>query len=238
MMNTYLASPIDHYIQADIVNKLYTVGVLSFSELKPDDIENSLFMYHMRKLLDRGVAEKTEQGFQLTRKGLRWVNHIGSSTLQPKPLPRLLINFVITNPTNTKIVLARRSGPVATQLNEYLLPGGLYPYGLTKINAAKFVLQQMNIPTESTINFVCMYERVLETSDSYIHHTMSLLYELVLDQAALQNTEHFTLQWVDVSDVLTIIDHTYDQAVTDVITKYVQKNLKQYESQKVSETIV
>lgn len=63
---------LDHYIQRDIVYRLSFADSLRFSELKPDDIENKLFSYHLKKALLSGLIEKLDDGsYRLTKAGRR-----------------------------------------------------------------------------------------------------------------------------------------------------------------------
>ena len=61
---------LDHHIQQAIVHKLAFADRLRFSELKPDDIENKLFDYHLKKVIRAGYVTKTDDGlYALTHEG-------------------------------------------------------------------------------------------------------------------------------------------------------------------------
>ncbi len=61
---------LDHHIQQSIVHKLAFADRLRFSELKPDDIENKLFDYHLKKAIRAGYVTKTDDGlYTLTHEG-------------------------------------------------------------------------------------------------------------------------------------------------------------------------
>lgn len=65
-------SMLDHHLQRDIVYNLAFAEGLRFSELKPDDVENKLFTYHLKKILTAGYAQKNEDGtYSLTPEGRR-----------------------------------------------------------------------------------------------------------------------------------------------------------------------
>lgn len=65
---------LDHHIQRAIVYKLAFAENLRFSELKPDELENKAFDYHLKKVLRAGYVEKTADGrYRLTAEGqVRW----------------------------------------------------------------------------------------------------------------------------------------------------------------------
>lgn len=63
---------LDHYIQRAIVYRLAFTPGLRFSELKPDELENKLFTYHLKKVLAEGLVTKSETGiYTLTPEGRR-----------------------------------------------------------------------------------------------------------------------------------------------------------------------
>lgn len=63
---------LDHHLQRNIVYRLAFSEGLRFSELKPDEVENKLFAYHLKKVVTAGFVEKDEQGlYRLTPEGRR-----------------------------------------------------------------------------------------------------------------------------------------------------------------------
>lgn len=63
---------LDHHLQRDIVYRLAFLDGARFSELKPDDVENKLFTYHLQKLLVAGYVYKGEDGlYRLSVEGRR-----------------------------------------------------------------------------------------------------------------------------------------------------------------------
>lgn len=63
---------LDHHIQKSIVYDLAFAESLRFSELKPDDMENKAFTYHLKKVVKAGLVQKLDDGqYSLTMKGRR-----------------------------------------------------------------------------------------------------------------------------------------------------------------------
>lgn len=61
---------LDHHLQRNIVYRLAFSPSLRFSELKPADIENKLFDYHLKKVIKAGFVVKNEDGqYALTPQG-------------------------------------------------------------------------------------------------------------------------------------------------------------------------
>lgn len=63
---------LDHHIQKNIVYTLAFSDGMRFGELKPDELENKAFDYHLKKVIKAGLAEKTADGlYTLTSEGKR-----------------------------------------------------------------------------------------------------------------------------------------------------------------------
>lgn len=63
---------LEHHIQRTIVYTLALTDSIRFGELKPPDIENKLFDYHLKKVIAEGLVVKADDGrYRLTPKGRR-----------------------------------------------------------------------------------------------------------------------------------------------------------------------
>jgi hypothetical protein len=63
---------LDHHIQKSIVYDLAFAESLRFSDLKPDELENKAFTYHLKKVISAGLVQKLDDGrYSLTMKGRR-----------------------------------------------------------------------------------------------------------------------------------------------------------------------
>ena len=69
---------LEHHIQKTIVYKLAFCEGMRFSELKPEDLDNKLFDYHLKALIRDKLVEKNQVGlYKLTTEG----QHIGVRAL-------------------------------------------------------------------------------------------------------------------------------------------------------------
>ena len=63
---------LEHHIQKSIVYKLAFNEALRFGQLKPDDLDNKLFNYHLKLVINAGLVKKDENGlYSLTAEGRR-----------------------------------------------------------------------------------------------------------------------------------------------------------------------
>lgn len=63
---------LEHHIQKNIVYTLAFSDGMRFGELKPDELENKAFDYHLKKVIKAGLVEKMADGlYTLTSEGKR-----------------------------------------------------------------------------------------------------------------------------------------------------------------------
>ena len=63
---------LDHHIQRTIVYTLAFAESMRFGELKPDELDNKLFNYHLKKVIAAGYVAKNDEGlYTLTSEGKR-----------------------------------------------------------------------------------------------------------------------------------------------------------------------
>jgi hypothetical protein len=116
---------IDHHLQLAIVQKLANSNAsISYSDLKQPEIENSLFSYHLNKLIRQGLVQKENQAYTLTVDGLRWLNDNGI-VMRPTTSPRISIALVVVNKEGNYLI-GQRTGQFKTKINDYLLPSLYY----------------------------------------------------------------------------------------------------------------
>lgn len=106
-------SMLDHHIQRAIVYKLAFSEGLRFSELKPDDLENKAFDYHLKKVVRAGYVEKSDDGlYRLTSEGqLIWRMSQKKATQADRAYSTLLL-AVQRQDDNAWLLYRRRTQPM------------------------------------------------------------------------------------------------------------------------------
>jgi hypothetical protein len=195
---------IDHFLQADVINKLVAAeGPIRFIDLKQDGIENSLFMYHVNKLINRGLVAKTDSGFKLTLKGARWANYAGTFHDFSITTPRPLVQFIIQH-SDDNTLLAVRRGQLREQLNDYPLPGNTYRYGLTLEENATAILREIfggtRMPQPALLTVA---DIIHQFEDGFVHHVISHIFILRLPNISFEPLSHplFTTVWMPTSNI-------------------------------------
>jgi hypothetical protein len=103
---------LDHHIQRSIVTRLKQVDWLSFSDLKPADIENKLFTYHLKIVIREGFVEKAQTGYRLTSAGKRLWKRMSESPETISLRPYSVLFLIIKNPELGWLLYRRKTHPV------------------------------------------------------------------------------------------------------------------------------
>ena len=189
----------DHHIQDKIIAAL-VVGGQRFSDLVPEGMEHSLFMYHMRKLTKQGLVEKEGQAYRLTLKGAQLYNarhHLD----KPLNYPRALIQFLVVQ--DDQVLLSRRTTGLADQLNEYMLPGGMHYFLAPSRTAAGSIARARGLQLGS-------YLGCLETiAPDRNYHGLIDLYEATCVRDITKSQAEHELVWLPLTEVVAM---SFDRA--------------------------
>lgn len=179
---------------------------IRFSGLKEAGVENSLFMYHANKLIDRGLITKTADGFTLTLKGARWANYAGTFHNFTIDTPRPLVQFIIRDAAQN-VLLAKRKGQLQQQLNDFLLPGNIYRHGLTLDENMTLVLQEIfgdGTPLGPATH-TATADIIHTSEDGFVNHVISHIFTLQIGDIMPEVLDHplFTTEWLPALDIQT-----------------------------------
>jgi 8-oxo-dGTP pyrophosphatase MutT (NUDIX family) len=97
-----------HEVQKHILIKLAQNEVLKYSQIKPVDIENDLFNYHLQYLVKTGLVEKLATGYKLSVYGLDRVFMMDSKGTQYEGLRVSVLLYIIKVVNGQKYVLAQK----------------------------------------------------------------------------------------------------------------------------------
>lgn len=217
----YGASPIDHHIQLAVLRMLFEhPEPLAFSDLKPGDVDNGHFVYHLRKLQSRGLVQHDESGYRLTPDGARRVNFVSTDTLKPDLNPRLLVSFIVLNHDRTRLLISHRLSSVADHIGPYALPAGRHRYGMSLSRSAAERAEELFGQTME-LQKIGHYETLHYALDGYVHHAAGCAFSVILDEAeVLPKEAHYELLWASVSSVL---DGEYGEVLKAMAARYLSE---------------
>ena len=111
-----------HPLQQHILFQLVHNPVRRYADLKPEEVEGNLFMYHLRSVMKAGWVAKREDGkYELTPEGLRYADGLSLKTFTPRAQPHLVTMLVVKNQMGEYLFLRRKRQP--------LLGYVTFPYG-------------------------------------------------------------------------------------------------------------
>jgi ADP-ribose pyrophosphatase YjhB (NUDIX family) len=85
------------WIQYHILLELTRYATRRYSELRPQDVEGNLFMYHLKGLIKDGLVEKHEKRYRLSVEGLRFAGTLSLETGKTRQQPKILSAIICKN---------------------------------------------------------------------------------------------------------------------------------------------
>ena len=188
---------LDHHIQRQIVYQLAFVDSLRFGELKPDDLDNKLFTYHLKKVVAAGFVSKGVDGsYALTLEGRR----IGKGALERerKYIDRAYsVILIALQKDDTWLLYKRHTHPLI----------GLYGFMQAKpaadepilTTAQRTCLDETGLRADFTAHGNGYFRMYRDTQlESFIHFTLLVGTNIVGDLH--QNSEFGEYEWVNSPD--------------------------------------
>lgn len=218
---------IDHHLQLEMLQRLLESDqAIRYSDLKSGDTENSLFSYHLNKLIDRNMVEKKDEAYILTTEGARWLHNNGL-TIRPKDAPRVFIALVIEN-SKGEFLIGQRTGQLKVKINDYILPSCLYENDSDLetqiINAADAFIPREKVVKRADYGFVQI--KASYKDDVTLRNLFSVTHYLTQEFAPLNNQQQNSYQWL-CWDEIEQIDHPSASILRGII-KYVQDQHNQH----------
>lgn len=181
----------DHHLQDKIIASLVD-GKKRFSELVPEGLEHSLFMYHMKKLIKEGFVTKDDQFYELTLVGAQ---HYNSRYRMREPLrqPNLLVQFLVIQ--DGKVLLSRRTTALSKNLNEFMLPGGNHFFLSSSRSSAQSVAKSRGLLADE---FLFSVETIVKETQ---FHGIIDVYSATLKSEVLKSNKEYEHVWLPIIEV-------------------------------------
>lgn len=101
-----------HHIQHIIIKRLISENALSFTELKPDDLDNKLFTYHLKITIREGLVEKINDRYRLTSTGRKLWKRISETPSKISERAISVIYVIIRAPDKGWLLYTRKTHPL------------------------------------------------------------------------------------------------------------------------------
>ena len=193
---------LDHHIQRAIVYRLALSHELHFTELKPDQIENKLFTYHLHKVEKAGYVKKDSNGlYTLTPEGRR----LGIRVLQSQQAlidqPESVLFLVIRRKSdNAWLLYKRKTHPLIDRVG----------FMHTTPNATEESIDTAKTACKAATGLDCTFKvlgggyfRVYEKDElqSFTHFSLPICEDAKGD--LVQNDEYADYYWEQTPDFLS-----------------------------------
>lgn len=124
-----------HPIRKQIVKSLMYADCLSFSQLKPKEIEANIFIYHLKQLINEGLIEKNSAGnYGLTLDGKIFVDRLSTLNYSTRMQPKI-ITVVVCRNQQGQLLFYRRTRQPFVGWNAF--PFGKLHLGESVLDSAK-----------------------------------------------------------------------------------------------------
>jgi ADP-ribose pyrophosphatase YjhB (NUDIX family) len=163
-----------HWIQRHILKQLTTSESCRYIDLKPENVDGNLFMYHLNQLMNDGYVIKKEKLYSLTKEGKRYVGGLSVSTGKETRLPRVFA-MLFCKTENDGILLYRWSRQ--PYFNHVSLPFSRILYGQSVKYAAEETLKyKTNL--KGTLDFAGEVSVIVEDKESVSTHYLAHIFIL------------------------------------------------------------
>jgi len=164
----------EHHIQRDILYRLCFNKELRFSDLKPENLENNIFMYHLKQLTKAGLVIKNEEGlYTLAPNGMAYIDKLNYSTKQQSIQPKVVCYLQITDAHGTQLYWRRKIQPSIGYVG---VPVGKIQYGEDVQRAAQRELTEKTGLTNVKLVYRGTANLKFYVSNSLVSHILTLVY--------------------------------------------------------------
>lgn len=184
---------IEHHIQKDILLRLSKAPSLRFSELKPDDMESNLFMYHLKQLITGGyVMQDDDKLYALTAAGLGYVDTLTLTTGKPRKQSKLISILALKN-ANGEYLLAKRL--LQPSINTWMIPSGKQHFGESpEKHVAREAEEQFG--TDLELKRRGLFDIRITHDDTLVSHLTAHVYSGDYDGSAPEQSKKFEYKWL------------------------------------------
>lgn len=159
-----------HWIQKHILRQLAVNDTLRYTDLKPDNVEGNLFMYHLNQLVNDDLINKNDKKYQLSTTGKKYVSSMSLKSGSTRRQPRIVVMFIAQNKNGEYLLFKWKRQPY---LNLISFPFGKIHYGCSVLDLANKELEWKSGLKDKIEYSGDIYVQTIkgnETIDHYLAH--------------------------------------------------------------------
>lgn len=180
---------INHHIQKHILSILLHQKIARFREMRPPKTDTNLYSYHLKLLQKADIIAKTNGGYQLTPKGLAYIDRVNAEKFFIRQQPKIVTMLVIQNSEGDILLQKRTKQPY--------IDCWTLPYGKLHINdesliaaAQREAFEKLGLANQKLTHAGDCYIRVKNGEDT-ISNTLAHIFRFERDNIATSDT----IQW-------------------------------------------
>lgn len=197
-------------IQRDIITRLKNANTLRYSQLKPNsEIPNDLYNYHLKKLIDNGLVEKSIAGYGLSASGKRHVADIHHTSDQENRLFKYNVLLIVTREIEGQLHVLNQRRTAQPSYSIVGIPGGTILKSEPLLDgASRKLLQETGLT--GTFRHIGMERRIFN-KDGQLFSDVLFPFCLSHDTTGEPATTAFGKNfWVTIDEAITNDSRQYD----------------------------
>ena len=200
---------IESTIQNNIISLLKNASCLRYGELKPKEIPNDLFNYHLQFLVKKKYINKTDKGYSLSKKGIKY---IADSTINNLfKINPLLIVARIENGKLQILNQLRKSHPSFGKIG---VPGGIVFKGESIIDASS---RKLKIETglDAKFKIIGMMRRLMYIENELFSDVIfPIVYTDKYSGTLIHNSDYGENIWVNIDEAIKNESAKFDSIIS------------------------
>lgn len=181
---------IHHHIQKHILSVLMIHEFARFRDMRPPKTDTNLYSYHLKLLQKHGYVKKSDDGYNLSKKGVVYIDRVTTANLDVRIQPKITTMFVIQNSDGDVLLYKRYRQPF---VGRWSLPNGkLHITDRTIVDAAHRELsEKLALKNQPIVHAGDCYIRTMDASEVAMS-TLVHVFRFETDEI----TEHASRMWV------------------------------------------
>lgn len=173
-----------HPIQRHILKQLTLNEYQRYSDLRPEDVEGNLFMYHVEQLISEGLVERSNKRYTLSSKGKQHAGIINVDTGVPRPQPKITTTVIARNDKGEYLLFRWNRQPF---IHKTSFIYGKTDYGKSiRDNARRELAMKANV--EAEVDWIGdVYIQVLENEQT-INHMLTHVFDTSGAEGGVEST--------------------------------------------------
>lgn len=200
---------IESYIQNNIISRLKNASCLRYGELKPKEIPNDLFNYHLQFLVKKKYISKTDKGYSLSKIGVKYIADSSMSNLfKINPI------LIVARRENGKLQILNQLRKSHPSFGKMGVPGGIVFKGESIINASSRKLK-VETGLDAEFKIIGMMRRLMYIDNQLFSDVIfPIMYTNKYSGTLIHNSDYGENMWVSIDEAIKNESAKFDSIIS------------------------